>query len=258
MVLGDSVNRGRQSHALLWRLYQLSQQAQSAGGKLHFMLGNHEQYLLEGNFSRTEPEHLFAIEQIMPFAEAFSDQTVLGNWLRTRPVMVKIGPMLLTHAGISRTSLDLDLSMAEFNQLFYQRVMAGKSPRALDAFGVSGITHYRGYLRELPDHYPVADQQLIDQTLAHFDAEYIVVGHTTVPALTAKYQGKVYVIDNTAVTGETLYLENGRISSLTVSQLKQEFEDNKLSIRDFEPSNSSDWSMLLSFIASGVRLSLGT
>src|SRR3546814_17554986 len=58
VVLGDSVDRGRDVFAVLWRLHGLSGQADMAGGAVHVVLGNHEQYMLRANTSRANADHL--------------------------------------------------------------------------------------------------------------------------------------------------------------------------------------------------------
>jgi hypothetical protein len=64
VIAGDSVDRGRDVFAALWRLYSLSLQAQRSGGAVHVLLGNHEQYILRGNLTRAHKEHLYALEQM--------------------------------------------------------------------------------------------------------------------------------------------------------------------------------------------------
>jgi hypothetical protein len=46
VILGDSVDRGRDVFAVLWRLYGLAGQASATGGAVHVVLGNHEQHCL--------------------------------------------------------------------------------------------------------------------------------------------------------------------------------------------------------------------
>ncbi|HBN90745.1 MAG TPA: metallophosphoesterase, partial [Rheinheimera sp.] len=42
VVIGDVMDRGDKVTEILWWLYQLEQQAEAAGGKVHLLLGNHE------------------------------------------------------------------------------------------------------------------------------------------------------------------------------------------------------------------------
>src|SRR3546814_715270 len=72
VVLGDSVDRGRDVFAVLWRLHGLSGQAGMAGGAVHVVLGNHEQYTLRANPSRANAEHLHALNAMGGYRHAFA------------------------------------------------------------------------------------------------------------------------------------------------------------------------------------------
>src|SRR5690606_30898548 len=91
VVLDDSVLRGCVVFAVLWRLRDLAAQARAAGGAVHVLLGNHEQYLLRGNTSRANADYRLALRRLGRPAAAFARDTVLGSWLRRQPVVLKLG-----------------------------------------------------------------------------------------------------------------------------------------------------------------------
>jgi hypothetical protein len=60
--------------------------------------------MLQGNLSRANREHIYALEQLGGQAAAFSADTVLGHWLRQQPVVIQAGDILITHGASARTS----------------------------------------------------------------------------------------------------------------------------------------------------------
>ena len=201
VVLGDAVDRGRDVFAVLWRLHELSLQAHAAGGALHYVLGNHEQYLLRGNTSRAHPDYRYAVQQLGGPVEAFGPDTLLGAWLRTRPVILQRGRVLFAHAGISPQVVDTGMTVAQLDATmrdYWQRPGDAATPHApaLDAvIGRTGLTQYRGFFRAMEDRYPLATSAGIERTLAHFDARQIVVAHTLVETVHPMYEGRVYAVD---------------------------------------------------------------
>ncbi|HET6632278.1 MAG TPA: metallophosphoesterase [Rhodanobacteraceae bacterium] len=199
VMLGDSVDRGREVSAVLWRLHELAAQAHAAGGAVHVLLGNHEQYLLRGNSSRAHPEFRYAMQRLGGYAQAFAGDTVLGQWLRDQPVVLKLGPVLFTHAGISPQVAHSGLSVEALNatmRSYWRRPDAGAHTAALDAvLGLAGVTQYRGYFRATDDEHPAATQGQVEQALARYGVRQIVVAHTLVEKVAPRYDGRVMAVD---------------------------------------------------------------
>jgi hypothetical protein len=208
VIAGDSVDRGRDVSAVLWRLQQLAGQARAAGGGLHVVLGNHDQYLLRGNTAKAHPEHLYAIEQLGGPAKAFARDTVLGAWLRTQPVIVKVGRVLIAHGGVSPAVARQGLSVQQLNQAMRGYWLRAAVPAAdLDAvLGEQGVTQYRGYLQA-----PLASADDVAAALRAFDADTIVVGHSIVDKVTRLYDSRVFAIDvnSNSAAPEALLFVNG-------------------------------------------------
>ncbi|MDA8021004.1 MAG: metallophosphoesterase, partial [Thermoanaerobaculia bacterium] len=183
-ILGDVVDRGRHVFDLLWRLYHLEAEAKRAGGRVHLLLGNHEQYAFQARIKSVETEHRWAIEQIVPYAEAFAPDTVLGRWLRSKPIILKIDRTLFLHGGSSPRVLDSGLTIEEVNALHQKSLIPGQvtGEEYELLHGPHSPTQYRGYVRG-GDHYPEADLEFIRRTRETFDVDQIVVGHSKVDEL---------------------------------------------------------------------------
>lgn len=54
VLLGDFVDRGASTTQVLWLIYKLEQAALAQGGRMHFILGNHEIKNLQGNFQAAQ------------------------------------------------------------------------------------------------------------------------------------------------------------------------------------------------------------
>lgn len=261
VIAGDSVDRGRDVFAVLWRLHGLSAQAKKAGGRVQVVLGNHEQYLLRGNASRANSEHRYAVEQMGGAKNVFSADTIIGAWLREQPVLVKVGRVLITHGGVSPVVARQGLTVDQVNDAM-RRYWQGSplSPAELDAvLGNSGVAQYRGYVMEVEGQYAKATQQDVDQALRAFGVDTIVVGHTIVEKVTGLYGNKVYAIDvnsNTAAP-EALMFVNGAASVVdtgTPRALPEE-GDEKLVSRRFRLFDSADWRMLGRMVQRTYQLS---
>lgn len=204
VVLGDSVDRGRNVFQVLWRLHDLSLQAQAAGGAVHVVLGNHDQYLLRTIVSRADDDYLYALQRLGGYHAVYAADTLLGTWLRKQPVMLKLGSVLFVHGGVSPQVAKSGLTVPEINQAMREYWREdGKNVRHAKAYdavlGTSGVTQYRGYFYggESDDDKdaPLVNHQDVENILTAFDARQIVVAHTLVERVQLLFGGLVYAVD---------------------------------------------------------------
>lgn len=255
VIAGDMVDRGNEVSKVLWKIVALSEQARAAGGMVHYLIGNHEQYILKGNFSRVDPLNLYAIEQMMSFKDAYSDKTYLGKWLRTRPVIVKIGSMIITHGGISPDTANKNFSLQQINQAmwdYWENKSVDDSLKEV-ILGKTGVTQYRGYVRQ-NDEVKKATPQQIDTILKTYNASQIIVGHTNVAKIKPLYDGKVYDINAIETSSEALVFEKDTLKVVDIGILKQEHTYDMYQ-RDFSFGKINDWKMITSTIGNIIRLS---
>jgi hypothetical protein len=201
VVLGDVFDRGPNHTEILWLLYQLEAEARRAGGGVHLVLGNHETMVMMGDLRYLNPKYVQTAELsgVSSYSELFGTTTLLGQWLRTLPTVLKVNDLLCLHAGISRALVDSGMSLREINA-GVRAVLGGSVPaddaqreRANLLMGTTGPLWYRGYFADQTT-FPTATMEDIDRTLQKFGAHRILIGHTIVSTVTPLYEGKVIAV----------------------------------------------------------------
>jgi hypothetical protein len=131
------------------------------------------------------------------YAALFSADSVLGQWLRSRPVVMKVNGLLCLHGGISRALLDQKLSLAQVNGTVRHwlggAMSADESARADFLTTTLGPLWYRGYFADRND-FSGATMADVDLALAQYGVTRILVGHTIVPTITPLFDGKVIAV----------------------------------------------------------------
>ncbi len=247
-IAGDAADRGRNVFAVLWRLHDLSLQAARAGGAVTLVLGNHDQYLLRGNISRAHSDHLYALDKMGGQPAAFAKDTVIGEWLRQQPVMLKVGRVLITHGGVSAAVAAQGVTVDQLNDAM-RAYWDGKPVAAvrLDAVvGPAGVTQYRGYFDAMEGAYAKATQADVDRVAAAFDVDTMVVGHSIVEQITPMFGNRVYAIDvnsNTAAP-QALLFEGGQANIVNAGAARMLDEKKNVRLRPLRITSAEDWAML--------------
>ena len=195
VLVGDFFDRGLNVTETLWLIYKLEQEAESAGGKVHFILGNHEIMNLYNDTRYVRNKYIEnAVLLNEPYINLFNENTELGRWLRTKNVIEKIGDIIFVHGGISTDLAVSGLSLEEINQKVRENI--GKRTDSSDTETVrlansskTGPYWYRGLIKE------EINQQEMDQILKYAEAKQIVVGHSLVEEISTFYQNSVIGID---------------------------------------------------------------
>ena len=207
VLVGDFVDRGKNVVQVLWLIYKLEKQAKENGGKVHFILGNHEIMNFQGNGGYNQKKYIKAGQVISQKNEweraiqfMYSNQTELGNWLRKKNVIEKIGGYIFVHAGLNPEIVDYNISLNEINNItrenwdedFYQN--PGNNSIANFLIGRKGPFWYRGLVTDYK-YYEKINESELEKVLKHFKANKIVVGHTVVNNISADFNGRVIRID---------------------------------------------------------------
>jgi len=197
VFLGDAFDRGDKVTEILWHLFNLEKQAVKAGGKVHVMLGNHEDMVFGGDL-RYMSEKYKKVEEITRtnYFDLYSENSVLGKWLRNQPVIITINDILFVHAGISIEMARMKLSVKEANKLFSGKIIGkyippdNKNKRLELLAGNNGPLWYRGYFED-----STFSEIKLDSILDFYSMKHIVVGHTTFKNMKGLFNTKIIGID---------------------------------------------------------------
>lgn len=214
VLLGDMVDRGDNVVPLLWLFYRLEGEARAAGGAVHYLLGNHEIYLLQGRPGSAHHKY-YGTARVsgLDYGDLWSARTELGRWLRSKPVMVQVGDTLFTHGGVSPAVLARGLDLAAIDVQAARHADARRPSDDPDAMGIQGrdgLSWYRGLARG-DEHAPVAGNAHVDAVLAHFGARRIAIGHTLAVHVGHTHGGRVLRTDvhHAGGTSEALLFADG-------------------------------------------------
>ena len=214
VVLGDVFDRGNMVTEVFWHIFGLEKQAEKAGGKVHFLLGNHEVMVL-GKDLRYINEKYRAVESIIDttYCSLYSDSTVIGRWLRSKPVMITINDIIFVHAGISAALVRRDLDIDQINQIFSDRILGKNTDQVYTDEELTflnddlGPIWYRGYFQDT-----TLNESRVDSILNYYGKKHIVIGHTTNKEIHSFYHNKILGADTGIMykrQGEMIIYKNG-------------------------------------------------
>ncbi len=221
---GDTLDRGAKSTECLWLIRKLEVQAEKTGGKVHFLIGNHEYMVTQGDLRYVAKKysklHRYRYDKL------FNIHTEFGKWLRTKNVVEKINGYIFSHAGISPELAKTGISLNKINNLFRELIDIDftyyepdkEKEKLLNLVMKSkGPIWYRGYYKKKP-----FSQEKFNSILTRYKAEKIIVGHTKQKTITPYFKGKLLAIDvmdydnPEKTSGEALLIEDGKFYRLTI------------------------------------------
>ena len=211
VLTGDFFDRGSMVTEVLWLIYKLEWEAYEAGGHIHFILGNHEIMNLQGDLRYVAGKYEQSAKLMdKDLVDLYSLDTELGQWLRTKNIVERIGDHLFVHAGLSQKVNELNLSIAEINTMarpYYDRDAYLADAEVKTLMSGDGPFWYRGYYRG----GKIAS--VIEKSLKQFGVSHIITGHTVVAdTISTWHDGTVINIDTRHAEGksEALVIEGGR------------------------------------------------
>lgn len=196
VLLGDFTDRGPSVTQVLWFIFQLEQQALAAGGRVHYILGNHEIKNLQDNFHAADKKYQFVADVLgKRQADLLGPDALLGRWLASKNVAELINGTLFVHGGLHPAVAEAGYSLEQINALVRQHYRVAYYPKpAPDALKYllstrDGVAWYRGYFE--------ADltQEQIKAPLAILGANRVVVGHTPQRQVRLLHDGLVLAIN---------------------------------------------------------------
>jgi hypothetical protein len=227
VVIGDIFDRGDMVTEVLWHLFGLEKQAVKAGGMVHVLLGNHEFLILRKELSYINEKYEKAeLISNIRYYDQFSDNSVLGKWLRSKPVMITIDNIIFVHAGISAEMIHRNLNVEQVNRIFSENIL-GKDLKLvncdeelyfLDEY--NGPLWYRGYFADT-----TFCESRLDSILDFYGKEHIVVGHTVHKQINSLFNTKILGADTGIMykqSPEMIIYKNGSfyINQITGKRIK--------------------------------------
>jgi hypothetical protein len=196
VLVGDLVDRGYFVTQALWLVYKLEQDARRHGGRVHYIIGNHELKMMYGDYGATDPKYA-EVAAILGKSQSdlYGPQSLLGRWMASKNAVERINGVLFVHGGlhpeVTELALDLEAVNQRVRRSYYQPASRESSAFEGDLL-VSrdwGVCWYRGYFED------DLHQDEIDRILEAFDAQAVVVGHTLQKRVSRHHGGAVIAID---------------------------------------------------------------
>ena len=160
VITGDIFDRGDKVNELLWLIYKLENQAKDKGGRVHYLLGNHEYMILQNDLRYLTDKYVLSSKLLdIDYDKLYGNKTILGKWLRSKPAIIKLNNIVFTHGGISKKFLEkygIDLdninTMMRKNNIYTKEQL--KSTDYYDLYyGKNSLIWYRGYFKKYFDSY---------------------------------------------------------------------------------------------------------
>jgi len=214
VFLGDIVDRGDHVTECLWLIYKLELQARKKGGHVHYLLGNHEIMIMTKDYRYLADKYYYMNDQIhMDFSEHYDQTSFFGKWLSSKNIIVKIGPYLFLHAGLSYESFERKYNITDMNETVRKYLKNLKAKSFSDTtqwvLGDTGPLWYRGYNAH-HDSTSAIKQFQLDSVLNFYKVKNVFVGHTHTPGIQKVYNGKVILMD------VPYYLDEGEAEAIII------------------------------------------
>ncbi|MGB3019566.1 MAG: metallophosphoesterase, partial [Ignavibacteria bacterium] len=214
---GDFFDRGLNVTECLWLIYKLETEAAQAGGKVHFILGNHEVMNMRGDFRYVRKKYLANADSLgLDYKNLYSSESELGRWLRSKNCIERIGNYIFVHGGISPQLQATNMNVGEING--HLRLIMDKPFDSTSTYADSLILRKNGPLWYRGIAMSELTSDSLNGILQHFDAEKIIIGHTVFDEITNLYDGRVIAIDLDHAENhrkgfmKTLWFEKSRFS----------------------------------------------
>lgn len=219
IIMGDMMDRGADATRVLWMLYGLELQAEEQGGTVEVLLGNHEiMVFLSQEKYLSEKERLLAKMHNTTYGTMYHPQhSLLGAWLAHKRIVLQIGRILFSHAGIAPPFHQLSvqglnskisglIQGKDFTKLLTDSVFSSPKDsiehiqKKFFFYGAPCPFWFRGYA--FSDTMTAEWKNLY----SHLKIDQQIVGHTPMKTMSRRCGGKVLAIDCKQHASEMLLL----------------------------------------------------
>ena len=230
VIAGDIFDRGPKVHETLLLVYKLEQQAKKKGGKVHFLLGNHEYMVLHNDLRYIHRKYRHTTRLLRTnYGDLYGKNTVLGRWLRSKATIIKINKDYFVHGGVSKDFITKtgfsSETMQTINATMRNAIDRTKEEmKATDFyktyFSSKGLIWYRGYF------YDNLEDTEINDILHTLDSKHIIVGHCSNKEVVQLFNHKIYGVDSSLKNGEygeLLLIKKNKYQRKTLKGKKKKF-----------------------------------
>jgi hypothetical protein len=228
VVLGDIFDRGSMVTEVLWHLFGLEKQALKAGGMVHIVLGNHEALMFSKDVRYMNEKYVkVAAISGIPYSSLYSEESVLGKWLRCQPAILTINDIIFVHGGLSIEMVHRKLTIAQINRVFSDMIQKKEMTMENEAADLKflnddeGPVWYRGFFTDKS-----FCESKLDSILNFYNKKHIVVGHTTFNEIRSLFDSKIIAIDAGLMndqSGEILIYKKGHFYKCLATGERIEF-----------------------------------
>ena len=230
IILGDVFDRGDKVTECLWFIQKLEMQAENWKGKVHYLLGNHEIMVLQGDDRYVADKYKKTAELMQSsHKDLYAPNSEFGRWLRTKHTIIKLNDVLFVHAGIHPRFSYYDYNFQAINNSIRSNIDASKDKIKYNEllnflFGSDGPLWYRGYFEDTKTSSQIRQDQLI-ALLDQMGVNKVVIGHTTQDFINPFFKDSVIPVDTgikTGKKGEALLFENGIYYRVKANSYKEQ------------------------------------
>lgn len=195
VFVGDIFDRGSKVTEALWLILSLEKQAERSGGKVHLLEGNHEPMIFNNDIRYITDEYYSLCENLgLNYSELFDGRSLIGHWLRQKPVMVQINNFVFLHAGISPELCEMELKLDSINKIvwrYFNNIEDEKNVKNRQLIlGNKGVLWYRGLVDD-GLRKDVIDESILNRALEFYHASSFIIGHTEVDSISSFFGKKV-------------------------------------------------------------------
>jgi hypothetical protein len=234
VIDGDIFDRGDRVTEVLWLVYRLEQEARRAGGRVHYLIGNHDEMVIHGDNRYVHDKYTKGIARKarIRHQDLFGPSMELGRWLRTKPTIMRLNDVLFVHGGISPELVERGMTIESVNEQMRRTLTMNSGqihfsdvPKFL--LSSKGPLWYRGFVMDLDDRYDRLAKDEVASILEYFEASAVVVGHTETDQIEQHYDGLVYTVDvplDELGTLQGLLWESGKFYRVTGTGVREVWE----------------------------------
>jgi len=195
VFMSDIFDRGSEVMEALWMIYRLEKQAIKSGGMVHMVLGNHEPMIFNDDLRYVTGDYYSLCDNLhLSYRDLFDRNSLLGIWLRQKPVGIKVNNYLFVHAGFSPEFISRQVALDSINRLVWRYLNEIENPGDAELrqliLGGTGVLWYRGLADEDPD-WDIIDRESLAECLDFYDCDALVIGHTEVDSIKFFFDGRV-------------------------------------------------------------------